>query len=335
MTDFWLSCGHHLLDRDDGGGLLVTDEFLKAYLARPELSPPPDACIAERSLHAALLSNPRRPVAASELAAIADADARENWGLMIAFRDRLVANRTLEAAYLDLVNRGVGGTPPLFINQLVHVILRNILDGCEDVFVLRAAELFFRPQRLTMHDGSLIAADEETITGAHAEPVTPLVAMLGLPAAGEIDVLNDDSAESYWQRSDLFDMALDLTAGRRGLAALGQVIRRWTTHLLAVEVEVEPLTEAANVDLTWYVGLDAEATGIGNTLWNGEELDRAARERIIGLYRLTIGDADAVLDKAKGEPIYLILAMTPERTLRMKPQNLVTGLPIAHREAVS
>ena len=91
MRDFWLSCGHHLLDRDGGGGLLVTDEFLKAYLARPELAPPPDACIAERTLHAALLTDPRRPVAASELAAIADADARENWGLMIAFRDRLVA----------------------------------------------------------------------------------------------------------------------------------------------------------------------------------------------------------------------------------------------------
>jgi hypothetical protein len=42
-----------------------------------------------------------------------------------------------------------------------------------------------------------------------------------------------------------------------------------------------------------------------------------------------------VLDTAKGEPIYLILAMTPDRMLRMKPQNLVTGLPIAHFEAVS
>jgi len=38
--DFWLSCGHHLLDRDVAGKLLVTDEFLKAYLARPELVPP-------------------------------------------------------------------------------------------------------------------------------------------------------------------------------------------------------------------------------------------------------------------------------------------------------
>jgi hypothetical protein len=335
MRDFWLSCGHHLLDRDDGGGLVVTDEFLKVYLARPELAPPPDACIAERTLHAALLTNPRRPVAAAELAAIADADARENWSLMTAFRDQLTRHRTVEAAYLDLMRRGVGETPPLFINQLVHVILRNALDGCEDVFVLRAAELLFRSQRLTVHGGSLIAADEETVAGARPQPVSPLVAMLGLPAAGEIDVLNDDNAETYWQRSDLFDMALDLTAGRRGLDALGKVIERWIAHLLPVEVEVESLTEATGVNLTWYVGLDAEATTIGDTLWHGEELEQAARERIIGLYRLNVRDAEMVLDTAKGEPIYLILAMTPDQMLRMKPQNLVTGLPLAHFEAVS
>ena len=335
MTDFWLSCGHHLLDRDEGGGLVVTDEFLKAYLARPELAPPPDACIAERTLHAALLTNPRRPVAASEIAAIADADARENWSVMTAFRDRLVGHKTVEAAYLDLVRRGVGATPPLFMNQLVHVILRNLLDGCEDVFVLRAAELFFRTQRLTVQDGSLIAADEETVAGAHPQQVSPLVAMLGLPVAGEIDVLNDGNAETYWKRSDMFDMALDLTAGRRGLDALGKVIGQWITHLLSVEVEIEALVEATDVSLIWYVGLDAEATAIGDALWNDEEVDQAARERIIGLYRLTFRNAEVVLDKAKGEPIYLILAMTEDRMLRMKPQNLVTGLPIAHLEAVS
>src|ERR671934_1248287 len=90
MPDFWLSCGHHLLDRDEGGGLRVTDEYLKAYLARPELAPPPDACAAERALHHSLLDDPRRAVAAREIAAIADADARENWHLLIAFRDHLL-----------------------------------------------------------------------------------------------------------------------------------------------------------------------------------------------------------------------------------------------------
>jgi hypothetical protein len=38
-----LSSGHHLLDRDERGWLLATDEFIKVYLARPELAVPPDA----------------------------------------------------------------------------------------------------------------------------------------------------------------------------------------------------------------------------------------------------------------------------------------------------
>ena len=35
-------------------------------------------------------------------------------------------------------------------------------------------------------------------------------------------MLNDDNADIYWERSDRFDMAIDLTAGRRGLAALAK-----------------------------------------------------------------------------------------------------------------
>src|SRR5262249_15942006 len=165
MADFWLSCGHHLLDRDDGGGLLVTDEFLKAYLARPELAPPTNACAAEHGLHRALLEDPRRPVTSADIAGLADPDAREHWTLMRGFRDPPVRHKTVEAAYLDLVRHGVGAPPPLFINQLVHVILRNVFDGCDDVFMARAAELFFRPQRLSVVDGSLIAADEEKVSG--------------------------------------------------------------------------------------------------------------------------------------------------------------------------
>jgi hypothetical protein len=335
MKDFWLSCGHHLLDRDEGGGLLVTDEFLKAYLARPELAPPPDACVVERTLHAALFADPRRPVGAADIAAIADPDARENWSTIVAFRDVLLAHKTIEAAYLHLVRHGIGNIPPLFLNQLVHVILRNVLHGCEDVAMLRAAEMFFRPQRLTTYDGLLIAADEETVAGAHAQSTSPLVSMLGLPAEAEIDILNDDNAASYWTRSDLFDMALDLSPGRHGLSALGDVIVRWVKHLLSVQTAIEPVREAVEIDITWYLGLDAEATRIGDALWNGEQLDQGTASRMIGLYRLTIHDADIVLDKAKGEPIYLMLATTLDGALRMKPQNLVTGLPIRQLEAVS
>ena len=162
--------------------------FLKVYLARPELAPPPEACVVERTLHAALLADPRRPVAADEIAAIADADARENWQVMIAFRDHLLrpphARSRLSRHRAPRRRR----SPHMFLNQLVHVILRNALDGCDDPFVLRAAELFFRTQRMTLHEGSLIAADEETIAGTSDTPASPLVSMLGIPAEAEIDV---------------------------------------------------------------------------------------------------------------------------------------------------
>ena len=335
MTDFWHSCGHHFLDRDESGGYVVTDDFLKVYLARPEVVPPPDACLAERDLHTTLIGDPRRSVATSEIMAIADVDARENWEMLIAFRDHLLRHKTLEAAYVDLMRRGVGRTPPLFINQLVHVILRNALDDVADPYILRAAELFFRNQRVTLHDGSLIAADEETIAGSGQAPVSPLVSMLGLPADAAIEVLNNDNAGTYWERSDRFDMALDLSGGRGGLAGLAKAMERWVGHLLGFAVTIEPLTELRDAPLSWYVGLDADATQIGNTLWHGGEPDENAMTRVVGLFRLSFREAELMLDKVRGELIYLVLATSREHLIRMKPQNLVTGLPVKHLEAVS
>jgi len=335
MSDFWISSGHHLLDREQGGGLLVTDEFLKLYLARPEMIPPAEACAVERTLHAALLANPRMPVLASDIAAITDADARENWQLLLEFRDYLLRHKTLEGAYVAIIRKGVGKIPPLFINQLVHVILRNALDGVDDARVLRAAEMFFRTQRVTLHDGSLIGADEETIGGVNTSPVTPLVSMLGMPAKAEIDVINRDNADSYWQRSDQFDMALDLTAGHDGFDALAQAMQRWIAHVLGIEVTIEALTQLSEVDMAWYVGLDADATKLGDMLWHGEVVDETAMSRVVGLFRLNFRDPAMMLDNVRGEPVYLILAMTADMTIRMKPQNLLTGLPVRHLEAVS
>jgi hypothetical protein len=335
MRDFWLSCGHHLLDRDQGGGLVATDDFLKVYLARPELAPPPEACAAERALHAAVLAEPRRAIAAAEIAAIADGDARENWSVMLAFRDHLLRHRTIEAAYLALVREGIGTTPALFINQLVHVILRNALDECEDTLMLRAAEMFFRTQRLTSHEGSLIAADEEMIASVGEMPASPLVAMLGLDPGPNVDILGADNRGIYWDRSDLFDTALDLTAGREGLAALARVMEIWLRHLLSIEVTIEPLTEMRDVNLAWYVGLDAEGTRIGDALWNGDDLDDADRARVVGLFRMTFADPSVTIEKVGSEPVFLILAMNGDKLMRMKPQNFVTGLPLRNREAVS
>ncbi|MFO1108759.1 MAG: DUF6352 family protein [Bradyrhizobium sp.] len=335
MKDFWISCGHHLLDRNESGGLVVTDEFLKAYFVRPELMPPEDACAVERRLHRELLAEPRRPVAAGEVAEISDADARENWQFVLAFRDLLLRHATLEAAYLALIRSGSVHLPPLFVNQLAHVILRNALDGCEDPFVLRAAELFFRTQRLMLHENAVLLGDAEVIGGVNPTPVLSLMSMLGAVHDVEVEVLDEDNAEHYWHRSDQFDMGIDLTAGRRGQAALASVIARWLSHLLGIEASIEPLTELRDARLTWYVGLDGEATAIGDRLWRGEALDEETNGRVLGLYRLTFADPALVLEEMGREPVYLIMAMSAQKLVRLKPQNLLTGLPIRHLEAAT
>jgi hypothetical protein len=329
MREFWVSSGHHLTRRTEGGGLAVTDELLLAYLARPELVPPPEACEAERALHASLMQQPWRPVPSSAVKAIADEDARENWGFMLAFRDRLLASPTIEAAYLSLVRRSAVPLPPLFLNQLVHLILRNALDDCEDPYVLRAAELFFRPQRASFHDGTVLLADAEVIEEHElGKTQSPLVAMLGKEPASELDVLDDGNAWTYWSRSDAHAMVLNIGTNPRSREGLARVTEVWVRHLLNVEASVEPVERVEDRDWRWFVGLDAEATRIGNALWNGEGPDPEAASRMLAIFRLRFPKGTPVEPRAEGRPVYLLLAMTPDKIVRVKPQNLVTGLPL-------
>ena len=292
MKDFWISCGHHLLDRNASGGLVVTDEFLKAYFARPELMPPEDACAIERRLHRELLADPRRPVGADEVAAIADADARENWQFVLAFRDLLLRHPTLEAAYLALVRSGSINLPPLFVNQLVHVILRNALDDCDDPFVLRAAELFFRPQRIMPHEQSLLLGDEEVIGGL--KPDAGVVADVD---AGCDHRRRRSTSSARKTPTATGSAATSSTWGLispvegAGPAALAEAMTRWISHLLGINVAIEPLTELRDAKLTWYVGLDSEATRIGDRLWHGEVLDDRTAGRVLALFRLSFADA--------------------------------------------
>ncbi|KAB1070829.1 DUF6352 family protein [Methylobacterium planeticum] len=334
MTEFWVSSGHHLAGRTAGGGLAVTDELLLAYLARPELIPPDEACAAERALHASLLADPRRPVSRAEIAALADPDAAENWEVILAFRDRLLAARSIEAAYLDLVRGNLAGTPPLFLNQLVHLILRNALDGCEDPYVLRAAELFFRPQRISLSDGATLLADAEIVeVRAAGAAQSPLMAMFGHEPASELDVMTDETAWTYWSRSDAFTMALNMSANPKSREGLARAIEAWLRHLLGLEAHVEPLARIEDRDWRWFVGLDAEATRIGNALWRGESIEPEAATRVLALFRMTLLDTSRVDPKVAGHPIYLLLAMNTGRLVTLKPQNLVAGLPLASGHA--
>jgi len=333
MREFWVASGHHLTRRADHGGLVATPELIMAYLARPELMPPSDACEAEKNLHASLLADPLRPVSAADIAVLADADARENWAFMMNFRDRLMAAPSLEAVYAALARKGAGDLPPIFLSQLCHLILRNALEGCEDPYVLRAAELFYRSQLAATHDGTLLLADAEVVEAEqHAQHdlhSSPLTAMLQPKAFGEMDVMDDDNAWTYWSRSDAHAMAMNLGGNAKARAGLCQVIERWIGHLLGIGVNVETIASIEDRDWRWFIGLDSEATRIGNALWHGERLDGGVSERIVALMRLSFEDTRMVDERVGNKPVYLILAMGADKVVRLKPQNLIAGLPLA------
>ena len=334
MPDFWLSSGINLLERTADNRLSVTDDFLRAYYARPELAPPEQACDAERALHETLLADPRKSVGGATLESLADRDAADNWRMMLAFRDRLLAAGSIEAAYRGLFDGKRVEVPPLFVDQLAHVILRGILDGADDPFRVRAAEMFFRGQTALDGEGATLLGDAETIemyrtTGGFGD-LGKLLAESGAPVRNvELDVLNEDNSEQYWARSDRFDMVLDMTFGRPGLDALCRVLESWVAHFLGAKVSVQPVSQVRDERWIWHVGLDATASGILNDLYNDVEVGDERLGRLISLFRLEFADPAMVIPRVQGRPVYLALARADDDSVRLKPQNLLVNLPLA------
>jgi hypothetical protein len=338
--DFWVACGHHLCDRDEDGRIHGTPDLWRAFCARPELVPPAEACDAERALHAALLADPLRAMDAAAIAALADPDARENWQVFLAFRDRVTAEPNLEAAWLKLYAEGVAGIPPLFLQMLTHLVVRSALEGVGDPFVLRAAECLFRPQRAGIHQGSTLLADEEVLEMKAADgdfgALGQLLVEAGSPPREvEIEVLSEANAPAYFARSDAHDFALDIAETRDGQHGIARALEHFIRHMLGETVTIRPVPVIEDHNWTWHVGLDAEATAIANDLWQGRKVKQARLARILWLGVLDFADASRVLPKVAGRPVYLAIAMDAAQKLRIKPQNLVTGLPLKAREQAS
>ena len=354
--DFWPACGWARLARDDRGWLRPTDDWLRLFLARPELAPVEESCAAERALHAALLESPTRKVTAERLARLSDADARENHAVFLRFRDALLAAGTLQAYYICLFRRGAVDIPPLFIDLLVQAMLRGLLDGSQgDVagaFEARAAELLFRPQRISVQDGRVLAADRDNIdllreTGGLGE-IGRLLAQVQVPLrAVDVEVLAEGTAARYWAGAaagrhtlllDLtHELAQDLGHGlqfrlknaRSGLPALARALERWVAHLLGVEVSIEPVPRIDDERWRWHVGLDAEASALLNDLYEDRPVEDERRARLISLFRLQFADPAEMHREVAGHPVYLGLAHGADGVLRLKPQNLLLNLPLA------
>ena len=350
--DFWPACGFGELQHDARGWLVPSDDWLRRLLSRPELAMVDESCRAEKALHRALQDTPRRPVTERELAALKDADARDNYRVFLRLRDALLAAGTIEACYVRLFQAGPIDLPPLFIDLLAMAIVRNLLDECDDAFELRAGEMLFRPQRISTQGGQLLAGDQETLdmlsaTGGYGELGRLLVqAQAGLPTV-QMQVLSEDNAASYWQAGERFMHLLDLrhevtqdlghglqfklARSRSGLKALSRVLEKWVQHLLGIQVTIRPEAKIDDAQWRWHLGLDAPASALLNDLYEGREVEPGRLQRLLSLFRLEFANAAEMRADVAGKPVYLGLAMTEDGLLRIKPQNLLLNLPLAAR----
>lgn len=321
-----------MLAKDASGRLSVTDDYLRAYYLRPEVHPVDESCDDERALHASLMQEPRRPVSKQELGLLRDADARDNYEIVLRFRARLLQSGTVEGCYMNLFKGGVD-IPPLFIEQMVHVVLRNILDGSDDALRLRAAEIFFREQKATIQEGHVLLADLETVemhaSGSQYGSLGRLIVEAqGATAKTNLDVLERQNAALYWERESRHDTVISLTYGRPALDGLCRVMEAWIFHFLNIGVQITPIRKIEEPRWAWHIGLDAEATAILNSLWAGEQVEAGRMRRILALFRLEFDTPAEMRSDIAGRSVYLALAADENDVVRMKPQNLILNLPL-------
>ena len=335
MQDFWRNSGFHLLERDGDGRLLITDDFLRAYLMRPEIRPVEESGANEIDLHEALLEDPRQEMDAQSLERIEDADARDNYRVLLAFFERLKRAACLESCYLQIFS-GAVSVPPLFIDQLAQIIVRNILDGCEDPLEPRAAELFFREQKANTDNGVVMLADLETVeahaSGSSLGNLGRLIVEAQAPLASvNLEVLDTENAHAYWQRDQRHDLVISMNFGRAANKAFCRVVEKWIRHFHGVTVSVQPLRAIEDRSWAWHIGLDAESTVLLNDLWHGEEIEQGKFRRLLALFRLDFEERAAMRQDIAGRPVYLALSTDENGVVRMKPQNLLLNLPLASR----
>lgn len=277
------------------------------------------------------MESPRRPLTEQDLSKVEDQDARDNYRVMLRLRDRLLEAGTVEGAYMNLF-KGAIDVPPMFIDQLAHVVLRNLLDGEQDPLRLRAAEVFFREQKATLKDGHALLADLETVEMHAAGSRYGSVGRLIVEAQGELgavelDVLDRANAGLYWARESKHDTVISLTYGRPALEAFSRVVEQWVAHFFSVQVKVKPVRRIEEPRWAWHVGLDAESTAILNELWAGNQIEQGRMRNILALFALTFDDPAAMRPDIAGRTVYLGLS-AEDGVVKMKPQNLLLNLPL-------
>ena len=300
------------------------------------------------------MADPTRRVTPAELAGIADTDVRENYGHFIALRDEATAAGSLEGWVRRVFNASTVRVPPLFLDLVTQAIVQHLMGDETDTLAWRAAELFFRQQRVSFEQGRVLAADAETVVEqAQTQGLGELgrlMAQAQVPAKQlQLAVLGPDISSRYdadslrlpFRSSLLLDLTHQLTQdvghglqfklanARSGLKPLASLLQRWVHHMMGVQVRIEPVHRIADDRWRWHVGLDAEATALLNDLYAGAMVDDERRARLISLFTLEFADPAEMRPELAGAPVYLGLMARPDGQLRLKPQNLLLNLPLA------
>lgn len=333
QTDFWKSAGMHLVRRNKEGWLDVTEDYLRAYYTRPEIHPIEESCPAEHRLFEALMEAPFRNVRDEEILDIKDQDTAANYKMLLQFRDHCIFHKTIEKSYLNFFKKNAFNIPPMFIDQMVHMILRNILADETDTMVLRAAEIFFREQKVMMSDGQLMLADEEIVemrskTGGLGS-LGELLLTSGIPTREiTLDVLTEENKALYWARSDRFDTALDFRFTQPAPDAFARVVGAWIKHFFNLDNRVQAQQKIRDERWSWHIGLDLVSSKILNALYEEKQLEDEQTFPIVGLFRVEFMDQNRIQPSMQNKPAYLGLAMDSNQVVKMKPQNLLTNLPL-------
>ncbi|BDX21008.1 hypothetical protein TUM22923_03290 [Polynucleobacter sp. TUM22923] len=335
MTNFWPRSAYKTLTVDADNQLLVTDAFLRTYLLRPELHLVPESCDAERALHQRLTNNPREVISESEILAMADADIQVNYQVWLRYRTKLLAASSLENFYMSLFEGGGVDVPPLFIAQLAQIFIRHILgEDCHPLDA-RMGELFFRTQKISVLEGSIVmGADEEVVdrnakAGETGDIMDLLKGKSMTMRSVDLDVLYEDNADLYWDKNEDHDFAVQLNFGQPPINHFCRVLEKWIEHFLGVKTRITPMQQISDPKWSWHVGLDASATEILNKLYNKEPVDTDELQKVICLFRLDFIEEAAVSVAQAGKPVYMGIAMSDQKQLKLKPQNLLFNLPLA------
>ena len=296
---------------------------------------------AELALHDTLLANPRRAVPRRQ----------RSQAIATPMRGRITASgcasgrgslppSSLEAAYVGLFQGDGVDVPPLFVHQLTQVLLRHILgeDADADGGARGRDAVSHRRRSPSTEDGAVMAADETT--------VELFASTAGFGSLGELLAQNTDTRalgrsrrarrrqrRPYWDRDERHDFSVSLNRGQPALDALTRVLEKWMRHFLGVEVTIRQERAIDDEHWVWHVGLDAEASGLLNDLYNRVDIDDAApAPAAVPVPAANSRTRRTCVPAIAGRPVYLAMAMDAEQRLKLKPQNLLLNLPLARAQ---